>query len=130
MGKAATAKRRKHKPLLLSMLRDLRKDAGLTQIALAESLGAPQSFVSKYESGERRVGIRHIPPQTADGSIRSCEGFSLPLAVVACSSRFAKDSNAPAVDRQSGLGVRAVCATRGSSLLGSLVSPSASGLER
>ena len=60
MGKAASAKRRKHKPLLLSMLRDLRKGAGLTQVALAESLGVPQSFVSKYESGERRLDLLEL----------------------------------------------------------------------
>jgi transcriptional regulator with XRE-family HTH domain len=60
MGKAASAQRRKHKPLLLSMLRDLRKDAGLTQVALAESLRVPQSFVSKYESGERRLDLLEL----------------------------------------------------------------------
>jgi hypothetical protein len=30
-------------------------DAGLRQVDLAEWLGQPQSFVSKYESGEDRV---------------------------------------------------------------------------
>ena len=49
-----------HKPLLLSMLRDLRKDAGLAQVALADSLGVPQSFVSKYESGERRLDLLEL----------------------------------------------------------------------
>jgi len=42
------------------MLRDLRKGAGLTQVALAESLGVPQSFVSKYESGERRLYLLEL----------------------------------------------------------------------
>jgi transcriptional regulator with XRE-family HTH domain len=32
-----------------------RKDAGLTQAQVARMLGRPQSFVSKFESGERRV---------------------------------------------------------------------------
>lgn len=32
-----------------------REDAGLTQVNIAERLGKPQSFVSKYERGERRL---------------------------------------------------------------------------
>ncbi len=60
MDKGASAQRRKCKPLLLSMLRDLRKGAGMTQVALAESLGVPQSFVSKYESGERRLDLLEL----------------------------------------------------------------------
>jgi transcriptional regulator with XRE-family HTH domain len=34
-----------------------REQAGITQSAIAESLGVPQSFVSKYESGERRIDV-------------------------------------------------------------------------
>lgn len=40
-----------------SLLISARKDAGATQQALAEKLGKPQSFVSKYESGERRLDL-------------------------------------------------------------------------
>jgi transcriptional regulator with XRE-family HTH domain len=36
-------------------LRTIRQQAQLSQSALAERLGKPQSFVSKYESGERRL---------------------------------------------------------------------------
>jgi transcriptional regulator with XRE-family HTH domain len=32
-----------------------RKDAGITQVELALTLGKPQSFVSKFENGERRT---------------------------------------------------------------------------
>jgi len=34
-----------------------RKKAGLTQEVLASRLGRPQSFVSKYEGGERRLDV-------------------------------------------------------------------------
>ena len=34
-----------------------RKAAGVTQQALADRLGKPQSFVSKYERGERRLDV-------------------------------------------------------------------------
>jgi transcriptional regulator with XRE-family HTH domain len=41
----------------LKLLRRARLDAGLTQVDLAKRLGRPQSFVSKCESGERRVDV-------------------------------------------------------------------------
>jgi len=37
------------------LLRQIRVDAGLTQMQLAEMLGKPQSYVSKAEVGERRL---------------------------------------------------------------------------
>lgn len=42
------------------LLRQLRVDAGLKQADLADKLGQPQSFVSKYESGERRLDLLEI----------------------------------------------------------------------
>ena len=41
----------------LKRLRQAREDAGLTQLEVAGRLGRPQSFVSKCESGERRVDV-------------------------------------------------------------------------
>lgn len=38
-------------------LRRLRERAGLTQIELAERISKPQSFVSKTENAERRLGL-------------------------------------------------------------------------
>lgn len=43
--------------LLRTLLIEARQSAGLTQVALAECLGRPQSFVSKYERGERRLDV-------------------------------------------------------------------------
>ena len=42
---------------LKKLLIEARKDAGLTQVDLAAKLDRPQSFVSKYERGERRLDI-------------------------------------------------------------------------
>lgn len=42
---------------LQRLLRESRVAAGLTQTKLAKKLGQPQSFVSKYESGERRLDL-------------------------------------------------------------------------
>ena len=52
MKKAASA--RSHHQLR-ALLRQLRIEAGLRQADVARRLDEPQSFVSKYESGERRV---------------------------------------------------------------------------
>jgi transcriptional regulator with XRE-family HTH domain len=49
--------------VLQKVLRQLRLGAGLKQDDLAAQLSEPQSFVSKYELGERRldfVELRHI----------------------------------------------------------------------
>ncbi|MGH7110836.1 MAG: helix-turn-helix domain-containing protein [Stellaceae bacterium] len=35
----------------------VRNDTGFTQQQLAEQIGKPQSFVSKYERGERRLDL-------------------------------------------------------------------------
>jgi transcriptional regulator with XRE-family HTH domain len=42
---------------LQKLLRQVRTEAGFTQNELAEKLQRPQSFVSKYESGERRLDL-------------------------------------------------------------------------
>lgn len=41
----------------LKMLIEARRDAGLTQQELAQKLSRPQSYVSKYERGERRLDV-------------------------------------------------------------------------
>ena len=43
--------------VLAEQLTKLRKEQSLTQKELAERLGKPQSFVSKYESGERKIDV-------------------------------------------------------------------------
>jgi len=51
-----TLSKEKKKWAFLQAIRKLRKEARLTQQILANKLGKPQSYVSKYERGER--GLR------------------------------------------------------------------------
>lgn len=44
-----------HYQVFRSLLVAAREHSGLTQVQIAEKLGKPQSFISKYERGERRL---------------------------------------------------------------------------
>ena len=58
MDRGGTAQeRQQRKKALLDLLRQIRRTAGLRQVELAQRLGKPQSYVSKYESGERRLDL-------------------------------------------------------------------------
>ena len=52
----ASAKQQK----FLKLIREIRQQAELRQIDVAERLKQPQSFVSKYESGERRLDLLEL----------------------------------------------------------------------
>ena len=54
MSKSSSSPR--HKKLRALLIR-ARKDARLTQAKLAETLRKPQSYVSKFETGERRLDL-------------------------------------------------------------------------
>ena len=56
---------------LQALLREVRTEAGLRQADLAEQLRLPQSFVSKHESGERRLDILELR--------QVCEVLRVPL---------------------------------------------------
>lgn len=54
---------KKERILLIDLLRKAREDAGLRQVDLANKLGKNQSYVSKYETGEKIldfVEVRNI----------------------------------------------------------------------
>jgi ribosome-binding protein aMBF1 (putative translation factor) len=51
---------RKKQEALLSLLRRIRIEAGMRQEDLADKLGMPQSVVSKFESGERRLDLLEL----------------------------------------------------------------------
>ncbi|MCB0744680.1 MAG: helix-turn-helix transcriptional regulator [Ignavibacteriae bacterium] len=49
-----------HYSKLRKELKKIRKRAGLTQIQLAEKLEKPQSYVSKYEIGDRNLDFIEV----------------------------------------------------------------------
>jgi len=51
---------RKEQKALLSLLRQLRRQAGLRQVDVARALGKPQAFVTYYESGARRLDLLEL----------------------------------------------------------------------
>lgn len=57
---------------LQELLRELRLEAGLRQVDVAKAMNFPQSMVSKYEAGERRLDIPEVRAL--------CEMFGLTLS--------------------------------------------------
>jgi len=45
---------------LVSLLREMRIEAGLTQVALAALIEKDQAYVSRYESGQRRLDVLEV----------------------------------------------------------------------
>jgi len=57
------------------LLREARNASGLTQLQLAQRLHKPQSYVSKYELGERRLDIIEF--------LKICKSLSLnPIIII------------------------------------------------
>ncbi|MGB8508775.1 MAG: helix-turn-helix transcriptional regulator [Pyrinomonadaceae bacterium] len=45
---------------LVNLLREMRLDAGLTQMDLAAHIEKDQAYVSRYESGQRRLDVLEV----------------------------------------------------------------------
>lgn len=50
---------KRYEKLRLSLI-EMRKQAGLTQVELADKLKVPQQFISKYETGERNLDFVEV----------------------------------------------------------------------
>ncbi len=75
---------------VLEVLIAARKRAGLTQQALARRLKRPQSFVSKYESGERRLDVTEFIAILAALGADPLEGFAKVLEATPSKPRAKK----------------------------------------
>jgi transcriptional regulator with XRE-family HTH domain len=83
MPAGVTIARRRNRKALLTLLREVRTEAELTQVEMARSLGVPQSFVSKYESGERRLDLLELQ--------QVCQALGITLEAFV--KRFEKTAN-------------------------------------
>lgn len=69
---AQRSSRKQHeRKILLDLLRELRRQKGLTQDQMAKAIGAKQAFVSKYETGERRLDFLDL--------VAICEALNIPI---------------------------------------------------
>jgi transcriptional regulator with XRE-family HTH domain len=73
-----TSRKQRERRVLLQLLRESRTQKNLTQDQLATALGAKQAFVSKYETGERRLDFLDL--------VAICE--VLGISVVRFAERF------------------------------------------
>lgn len=70
---------------LRTILREAREGAGLRQVDVATRLSVPQSFVSKYESGERSLDFVEV--------FRICIALELPFEQLAQTFSHAADDS-------------------------------------
>jgi transcriptional regulator with XRE-family HTH domain len=71
-------RKQRERKILLDFLRELRRQKGLTQDQMAKAIGAKQAFVSKYETGERRLDFLDL--------VTICEVLS--ISIVKFAERF------------------------------------------
>ena len=94
-GPLRGANRRKQE-LLLSLFRAVREEKGLHQTDVAGALGRPQSFVSKYEAGARRLDLLELK--------EICDAIGVEL--IEFVRRFETALEAPSEDKRNSRGRR------------------------
>ncbi|MDA8378347.1 MAG: helix-turn-helix transcriptional regulator [Planctomycetia bacterium] len=62
---------------LASLLRDIRVDKGMNQTQLAHQLDRPQSYISRYETGQTRLDLPELR--------LVCEGMGISLQEIIAS---------------------------------------------
>jgi len=74
-----------HPQVLIDAITGLRKQKGLTQDQMAKAIGAKQAFVSKYETGERRLDFLDL--------VAICKVLSMSIAKFAERFETARNRN-------------------------------------
>lgn len=72
---------------LLNLLREVRRELGVTQIDLARRLDNTQTFVSKFERGERRLDVVEF--------VEICEALGVPPSDVFARYMAQRQGGAP-----------------------------------
>jgi transcriptional regulator with XRE-family HTH domain len=67
---------------LIALLKEQRLRANLTQQQVADRLGVPQSFVAKYEGGERRLDVLEFIEAAAALGAEPTELFAAVVGLV------------------------------------------------
>ena len=71
-------RKQRERTILLGLLRELRRQKGLSQDQMAKAIGTKQAFVSKYETGERRLDFLDL--------VAICEALN--MSIVKFAERF------------------------------------------
>lgn len=66
-----SSRKQRERRLLLDLLRELRKQKDVTQNQMARALGVKQAFISKYETGERRLDFLDL--------VAICDVLGIPI---------------------------------------------------
>jgi transcriptional regulator with XRE-family HTH domain len=72
MPSTRVRERQRQQKVLQALLRQIRIEAGMKQVDVAAALGRPQSYVSNYENGERKLDVLEL--------LEVCAAMGVPLS--------------------------------------------------